>query len=247
MELHYFPTSHWSRVISLVIAEKGLTPTRRLVDIRHHATFAPEYIRLNPRGVVPTLVDGARVVWDSLRIAEYLDERAGPPLYGPDPALRERVRELEEFPVMLFSYSVWTKGLKGERSADILAGKITLAREHAARYPALRQEYERKASFFERFRAEVYDERVVADALGRWGAYLEAMGETVRARPWLLGEDYSLADCIAVSTLYRLIDLGLLDAWSTTPGHPLRAYYDRLRARPSFAAVFTDDPLLATL
>ena len=72
MKLHYFPTSYWSRNITLVVAEKGLEIERVFVDIRRHATFEPDYIRLNAKGVVPTLVDGAPIT-NGMRIARHLD------------------------------------------------------------------------------------------------------------------------------------------------------------------------------
>ncbi len=54
---------------------------------------------------------------------------------------------------------------------------------------------------------------------------------------------YALADAIATSVLCRLADLRRVDHW-VGRDHPLARYYDRMRARPSFAAVFTDDPNL---
>src|SRR5262245_43577134 len=45
----------------------------------------PDYLKLNPYGVVPTLVDDGEVVIDSSVIIEYLDEA-----YSDGPALRPR-------------------------------------------------------------------------------------------------------------------------------------------------------------
>ena len=60
VELYYFPWSHWSRVVSLALAEKGLfeRATRRVVDIRHNLNFSPDYLRINPNvssALPPTL------------------------------------------------------------------------------------------------------------------------------------------------------------------------------------------------
>jgi maleylpyruvate isomerase len=52
-----------------------------------------EYRKLNPDGVVPTLVDGDVVLQQSLAIIEYLDEtHPQPPLLPSDPADRAYVR-----------------------------------------------------------------------------------------------------------------------------------------------------------
>ncbi len=55
----------------------------------------PEYLALNPAGLVPTLEDGATVLTQSLAIIEYLDEtRGGPALLPTGAADRARVRAL---------------------------------------------------------------------------------------------------------------------------------------------------------
>lgn len=248
IQYHYFPTSHWSRVASLVVAEKGLEVERIMVDIRHNATFEPSYIRLNCKGVVPTLVHDGEVVTNTLRITAHLDAACdGASLYtgmNDDEVIR-RVKQLEGFPTMLFSYSVWIKGRKGENSASILDDKVARAQRYATEHPELQAHYARKAAFFEAFRMSVHDADHVASEVERCRAVLDEMGRVLRERAWLAGERYSLADCIATALLYRLIDLELLDHWNGDEQHGLHDYYQRLCARPSFRAVFRDDPLIA--
>jgi glutathione S-transferase len=52
-----------------------------------------EYLRLNPNGKVPTLVDGEAVVWESNTILRYLATKlaAGAALYPAEPAARTQV------------------------------------------------------------------------------------------------------------------------------------------------------------
>ncbi len=58
---------------------------------------SPEYLRLNPQGRVPTLMDGKRVLTQSLAIIEYLDEcHPEPPLLPPTPRERARVRAMAQ-------------------------------------------------------------------------------------------------------------------------------------------------------
>ncbi len=247
LHYHYFPTSHWSRVISLVIAEKGIPVERHMVDIRHNASFDPDYLRVNPKGVVPTLVDDGQNITNALKIVAYLDaHHQGPPLYTGlgDDAVERWVRELEAFPTMLFSYAVWVKGLKGEKSGDILDDKVSRARTYAVKFPDLKTEYLRKAAFFEKFRAQVHDPEHVSAELSRCRPIVDEMGTAVSKSTWLAGETYSLADAIATAVLYRLCDLNRLDHWKEDTGHGLHGYYERLCARPSFAPVFRDDPLM---
>ncbi|MGZ3402685.1 MAG: glutathione S-transferase family protein [Phenylobacterium sp.] len=55
------------------------------------------------------------------------------------------------------------------------------------------------------------------------------------AGPWATGEGFTLADCAALPALYYADYAVSLDAWP-----PLRAYLERLKARPSVARVLAE-------
>jgi glutathione S-transferase len=55
------------------------------------------------------------------------------------------------------------------------------------------------------------------------------------AGPWAMGETFTLADCAALPALYYADYAISLDGWPV-----LRAYLDRLKARPSVARVLTE-------
>jgi glutathione S-transferase len=246
LQLHYYPSSYWSRNVALLVAEKRLEPERILVDIRKNANYAPEYLRLNPKGVVPTLVHDGNIICGGKRIAKHLDSIAGPPLSPDDPEVQHWVDALDAVPVMLFSYAVWVLGKRGERSGDILDDKVARAGQYAAKHPELRDAYERKQRYFADFRAQVRDEAHVAREKERCTSLLDEMGEQLKTRDWIAG-DYSFADAIALSMLYRFDDLDQLCHWRGDDSHGLNGYYDRLRKRASFSAVFENDPLLELL
>ncbi len=90
----YFRSSAAYRVrIALNLKNVDYDPV--FVHLRRGEQSAPGYLGLNPQGLVPTLVDGDRVLVQSLAIIEYLDEtRPDPPLLPHDPAGRARVRGL---------------------------------------------------------------------------------------------------------------------------------------------------------
>src|SRR5882724_10414948 len=81
-----------ARRVRAALLEKGLAWTTRLVDLTRMEQKRPEYLALNPNGVVPTLVHGDRVLYESNVITEYLDDVfSDPPLY-PRNAWRVRRR-----------------------------------------------------------------------------------------------------------------------------------------------------------
>ena len=84
--LYDFEGSPCARRVRIVLLEKGLSWTTRIVDLTKMEQKRPEYLKLNPNGVVPTLVHGDRVIYESNVITEYLDDVFPTPrLYPEDP------------------------------------------------------------------------------------------------------------------------------------------------------------------
>ena len=58
--------------VRAVAFELGFEPELIEVDVMKGENRTPEYLKLNPNGKVPTLVDGAVVIWESRAINAYL-------------------------------------------------------------------------------------------------------------------------------------------------------------------------------
>ena len=74
LELYHNDMSTCAQKVRLTLAEKGLAWEGRHLDLRAGDQQKPEYLKLNPRGVVPTIVDNGKVVRESTVIMEYLDD-----------------------------------------------------------------------------------------------------------------------------------------------------------------------------
>ena len=84
LALYHNDMSSCAQKVRLMLAEKGLEWESRHLDLRAGEHQKDWYIKLNPRAVVPTLIDGDIVVPESNVINEYLDERfPDPPLASP--------------------------------------------------------------------------------------------------------------------------------------------------------------------
>ena len=88
--------SPFSWRVWLALEAKAIPYNLKVLSFQNEETRKPEFKAINPRGQVPTLVDGGFAVWESLAILEYLDERypAAPKLYPGDAKARARVRRL---------------------------------------------------------------------------------------------------------------------------------------------------------
>ncbi|HMS78068.1 MAG TPA: glutathione S-transferase N-terminal domain-containing protein, partial [Burkholderiaceae bacterium] len=69
------PASVAAQKVRMTLAEKGLAWRAVTVDLRDGSALRPEYLAINPQGVVPTLVDDGAVIVESSVIVEYLDDR----------------------------------------------------------------------------------------------------------------------------------------------------------------------------
>lgn len=74
-----------------LLEELGLPYQREDYGRQFGNTGDADYLRLNPNGKVPTLVDGEHVVWESNTILRYLCGKAGSELLPGDPAARSHV------------------------------------------------------------------------------------------------------------------------------------------------------------
>lgn len=75
------------RKVLWALDELGLTYEREDYGGPFGRVDTPEYLSLNPNGLVPTLVDGDVVVWESNTILRYLAERQGATAFGGKTAI----------------------------------------------------------------------------------------------------------------------------------------------------------------
>ena len=90
----YFRSSAAFRV-RIALNLKGIGYEQAFIHLRKNDQRSPDYLRLNPQGLVPALIDDGPVLTQSLAIIEYLEEiRPAPPLLPRDALGRARVRSL---------------------------------------------------------------------------------------------------------------------------------------------------------
>ena len=73
-QLHYFP-GNASLLPHMMLREIGAPFELRLVDRRSNAQKSPEYLKLNPNGRIPVLVDGDLVLFETAAVALYLADK----------------------------------------------------------------------------------------------------------------------------------------------------------------------------
>ena len=94
MKLHGYFRSSASYRVRIALNLKGLSAEHLSHHLRKGEQTAPDYLALNPQGLVPTLVDDeGGVLTQSLAIIEWLEEtHPRPPLLPKDPLRRAHIR-----------------------------------------------------------------------------------------------------------------------------------------------------------
>jgi glutathione S-transferase len=230
LELYHNDTSTCAQKVRVTLAEKNLDWKSHHLDLRAGDQQTPEYLKLNPRGVVPTLVDRGRAVRESNVIMEYLD----------DEFPQVRLRPADSFGKA--QMRLWTKRLD-EGHHDIATA--TLSMGIAFRHQYLARGPEGCEALINKIpdpvrrerRRDVIQNGVEAKefrtAVTMWKRLLNDMEEALSQHDWLAGNEYSLADAAFTPYLTRLDHLGLLGWLDKRP--KTAGWYARLRERPSYA------------
>ncbi len=95
MKLYGYWRSTAAYRVRIALHLKGIPFESVAVNLRQGEQRSPQFLALNPQGLVPTLVDGPAVISQSLSIVEYLEEtHPAPPLLPAAPAARARARQI---------------------------------------------------------------------------------------------------------------------------------------------------------
>ena len=93
LELYHSWDSFCSFKVRLCLEEKGLDWTGHHLDLMKFENLRPDYMTVNPNGLVPTLIDDGTVIVESTIINEYLDDAyPSAPLRPEDARAKARMR-----------------------------------------------------------------------------------------------------------------------------------------------------------
>ena len=222
--------------VRMTLHEKGQAWETASVDLRNGDVMNAEYLKLNPGGVVPTLMHDGQVLIESTAIIEYLDEVfPNPPLKPATPAARHRMR-------------LWTKRIDEEvhRATGPLSQAVYIRYAHLEKTPEQREAYfarmpdkDRAARQQSAIRLGL-DAPEIAPALRCYSRLIDDIDAQAVGAPWLAGDTFSLAD-IAVAPYLTRMEMLAMDALWTNGRRPNAArWWAAMKARPCFCAQVQD-------
>jgi glutathione S-transferase len=221
------------RRVKICLLEKGLQFTIKWLNLGLMDQKSPAYLKLNPTGLVPTLVYDRKAIFESNVINEYIDAVfPNPPLVPKDAYGRAQMRMWFAFendfgkPFRDAAYETFAK--------DRLQNTgFTLEKLRAEISKRTRNEA------YIRFATKVLttprDEEVIAD---RHHIMLEKMAEMddrlADGRTWLCGDRFTLADIALAPRVDMFPAIGIADIYQRF--RHIGAFMERVKARSSWAA-----------
>ncbi len=244
LELYHGLPSTCSKKVRLVLYEKRVPFKSHLMDLRKFEQHAPEYLKLNPNGIVPTLVHDGRAVVESSVIMEYLEDAFPKVPLRPDDAYgRARMRLWLKYSDDVAYQAVYAPTWM-ILNRDAMTGLSAAEREAVlARIP---QEERRRR--WRDVSTHGFSEEVLTSAVDKMRGCLSRVELALHEAHWLAGGACTLADFAMLPFIDRIRNLKpeffACDAYPETSD-----WYARLKDRPAFAQAldFKDDPRAAEM
>ncbi len=231
LKLYHGATSVCSQKVRVALAEIGLDYEGVMLDLQKGDQFDPDYMRLNPDAVVPTLLDGDLVLVESSLIAEYLDRTYNEGRLMPsDAAQQARVRHWL-LRCLSVHAAINTLTFSTFMRDKVLAAKTPQEIEAAiARMPDKVQQAKRRDLFANGLGSIYVDQALLHLRRGFADMHADIAGGT-----WVSGPAFGLADIALVPYIDRIERLGFEGLWrSEFPA--VGAWLTAMRERPSYAA-----------
>jgi glutathione S-transferase len=233
LTLYHSGLTTCSKQVRHCLREKGLAYESRYIELWRYENLSPDYLRLNPNGVVPTLVhDGAPVI-NSFCINEYIEDAfPEPPLRPADPKERARMRywawTADEIHLSLARL---THALMLQRGVDGLNENDRAIMLAATPVPEKRQRWQVLTTGG--YSAEQL--KVALDnVLFIFGRMEEELGNR---GPWLAGATFSLGDISMAAIVHRIFEL-YPDRIDRSGFPRLNDWWERIMARPAAKYVY---------
>jgi glutathione S-transferase len=236
LTLYDYGNSVCCQKVRITLRAKGLEWDAVKVDLFSSEQYDPKYLKLNPKGVVPTLVYKGTPVIESTLICEFIDDTfPNPPLVPKDPAERGRMRLWSKYvDEGLFegATEISFSAMFRERMRDI-GDELRERRFENIGDPRRRDRY--RSTY-----ALGVQSPFVLHAIYAYERAFKHMEETLVERgPWLLGESPTLADINMMPFVARMDYLGLLQCWTAERPH-VNAWWQQAQQWPSFKSGLSD-------
>ncbi len=257
LHLYHFPLSLCSQHVRQALEEKQVKWQSHVVLLPAYENFNPNYVRINPRCVVPSLVHDGKVTTDATNILGYIDRTfADRPLLVPQQAdeascMKDFLNQADALFIEALTFGV-IPGIKQPISAKFMAKsevttKVKILTDLLNEFrdeEFLKDAYERKLALVRSTNESVRSPETMVEVLRSTDEEITLLEHQLSQGPfaqggWLCSKSFSLADIGWGVALNRFMDVGLADQlWGTKPN--VKKYISKIITRPSFIRAVTE-------
>jgi len=202
LHLYHGDISNCSMRVRMTLEEKGLDWESHHIDLKKKENISDDYFGINPNGLVPTLVHDGVVHIESNDIIDYLD------LTFPEPKLRSPDREAEMLDWLKLSASLHVPAIKPYVYANKMAPKLKKSQEEEAKYASLQTNEELKEFHSKHAGQSMFSEADIEKSETLLRDAFTKLNDTLEGQPWIMGENFSLADISWIPIHFVLIGCG---------------------------------------
>ncbi len=236
LKLFHNDMSVCAQKVRLVLDQKKLTWENEHLNLRAGDQFKPDFLKINPKALIPVLVHNEQVITESNIIVEYIEETFPEnPLMPSTPLGKVDVRK-------------WLLRLDTGLHEQVASISFCIAFKHQLleRYPTQEKldqfisnipDPYRRSVMTEFFSQGLSSERLKF-ALIAYDKLLVEMEKALAHGEWLVGSELSLADFGFIPYIDRLDQLQLSQWWENKPG--VQAWIERMRSLPAYQTAIGD-------
>ena len=237
--LYNAPQSTCSQRVRYALHAKRITFEEKKLDLFSGDQLTPEYLKINPNGVVPALVHRGESITDSAVILEYLEDILPEvsPMRPKKPESAARVRAMMRFfdevpgpAIRIPSYNLAFLPHYQSMTAD--------------EFQSLCDSKPLRREFLMKMGRTGFSEADMNESLTRLNRGIQRMAEWLEESkgPWLNGVQLTIADLAIMPVIVRMADINLGHIWDKLP--VIERWLSRIQLSESYKATFYHGSLL---
>ena len=234
LKLYHHGSSVCAAKVRMFLDEKEIEWEGVYIDILKGDQFQANYLKINPKAVVPTLVHNEAVIRESTVICEYIEN------VFPEPFIRP------QNPIECAEVMYWTKGVDEDLHPACAA--LTFMASHRHTINRLGKEgvkeflestppFSVSPDWHEQKKIYVREAFKAPDAAKKvklYDDYISKMENALSGNDWLVGKHFSLADIAMVPYIVRLDMLKMSEMWEGGRRPNVKHWFDKVKIRPSY-------------
>jgi len=232
LELYHSGLTSCSVKARLCLREKGLDYITRYIRLREFEHHTPEYLAINPNGLVPTLVHDGVAIYETNVIAEYVEETFPDiPLAPKDPYSRAKMRLWSKFSDEI-ALAAFRKPLWSTRFTEFIRSLGPAELERVLANVPLQE----RRSEWAKLASEGFEKEELDACMETMEFITKRMETSLSEHPWLAGDTYSLADINMFPWLVRMKEFAPHTMDKEVAPH-LYEWFHRVLERPAVKEV----------